>query len=200
MKESKQVYDDNLVKNIILCCNDFLSINTSESKRHMIMYVDIKISVDTNILTLEDSYISNGLLFKRPDATVRIGDNLALIYSKNYKLANDSIWLMHVYNMCKETTYETNFEIISWRRNIFKNIKYKNPNIKLNSFVIPEFYTRYGLNKYLFVKNKLISKSISDEIIYKYNFFPKNIDTPWMWEDKYYRRGLSNFVETDSIK
>ena len=200
IKESKQLYNDNLVKNIIICCSDFSGIDKSKDAKHMIIYVDIKISVDTNILILKDSYISYGLLLKRPDAIVKIVDNLALIYSKNYKLANDSIWLKHVYNMCKETTYETSFEIISWKRNIFKNINYKNPDIKLDSFNVPEFYTRYGSNKYLFVKNKLISKSISDEIIHKYNYFPKNIDTPWMWEDKYYRRGLDGFVQIDSIK
>jgi len=201
IKESKQVYDDNLVKNIILCCNDFWGFNnTTTNAKHMIMYVDIRISKDTDILILHDSYISNGLLLKRPDAIINIEDNLALIYSKNYKFANDSIWLKHVYNRCKEITYETSFEIISWQRNIYKNIHYKNPTIKLNGIVIPDSYHNYGPNKYLFVKNKLISKSISDEIIHKYNFFPKNIDTPWMWEDKYYRKGLDGFVQIDSIK
>jgi hypothetical protein len=198
--ESKQLYDDNLVKNIVMCCSDIWGFNNIIDAKHMIMYVDIKVLNDTNILKIEDSYTSYGLLLKRPDAIIKIGDNLALIYSKNYKLANDSIWLKHVYNRCKETTYVTSFEIVSWKRNIYKNINYKNSAIKLNGFVVPDSYHRYGPNKYLFVKNRLVSKSISNEIIHKYNFFPKNIDTPWMWEDKYYRKGLDGFVEIDSIK
>jgi len=198
--ESKQIFTNILAEDIILSCNDFRSTNHPDESKHMIIYIDIKISNDTSIFRMEDSYTFYGLLMKRPDAIVKIGENLALIYSKNYKLSNDSIWLEHVYNRCKETTYETNFEIISWKRNIYKGINYKNPEIKSNSFDVPEFYTRYGPNKYLFVKNKLISKSISDELIHKYNWFPKGINTPWMWEDKYYRRGLDRFVEIDSIK
>lgn len=198
--ESKQIFTDKLVKNIILSCNDFMYINKSDEIKHMIISVDIKTSNDTDILKMDDSYTSHRLLLRRPDAIARIGENIALIYTKNYKLANDSIWLKHVYNMCKETTYETSFEIISWKRNIYKRIDYKNPAIKLNGFVVPDSYHRYGPNKYIFVKNILVSKSISDEIIHKYNFFPKNIDEPWRWEDKYYRKNLVDFVEIDSIK
>ena len=198
--ESKQLYGDNLVKNIVACCSDIWGFNKTIDAKHMIMYIDIKISNDTSILIIEDSYTAYGLLLKRPDAILNIESNLALIYSKNYKLANDSTWLKHVYNMCKETAYETSFEIISWKRNIYKTINYKNPAIKLNGFVVPDSYHRYGPNKYLFVKNKLISKSISDEVIHKNNWFPKNIDRPWMWEDKYYRKGLLDFVEIDYIK
>lgn len=200
IEESKQLYNDDLIKNIIASCKDFWGLDIPNDIKHRIMYVDIHLSKDTNILILDDSYVSNGLLLKRPDALVQIGENLALIYSKNYKLANDSIWLKHVYNMCKKTTYETSFEIISWERNIYKDINYKNPEIKSDSYDVPEFYTRYGPNKYLILKNKLISKSISDEVIHKYNFFPKNIDSPWKWEDMRYRKGLMDFVETDSIK
>lgn len=198
--ESKQLYDNDLVKDIVMCCSDVWGFDNIIDAKHMIMYIDIKVSNDTNILKIEESYSSYGLLLKRPDAIIKIGDNLALIYSKNYKLANDSIWLKHVYNMCKETTYETSFEMISWKRNIYKRIDYKNPAIKLNGFVVPDSYHRYGPNKYIFVKNILVSKSISDEIIHKYNFSPKNIDEPWRWEDKYYRKNLVDFVEIDSIK
>jgi len=198
--ESKQIFTDILVDNIILSCNDFMSINQPDESKHMIIHIDIKISNDTSILRMEDSYTFYGLLLKRPDAIIKIGDNLALIHSKNYKFANDSIWLKHVYNICKGTAYETSFEIVSWKRNIYKNVKYENPALKSKGFIVPDSYHRYGLNNYLFVKNKLISKSINNEIIYKYNFFPKNIDRPWMWEDKYYKKGLDGFVEIDSIK
>ncbi|HLP06025.1 MAG TPA: hypothetical protein VK152_11420 [Paludibacter sp.] len=198
--ESKQLYDEILVENIISCCHDFWGSDSSENTKHKILYMDIKVSGDTDTFILKESYVSNGLLMKRPDAIVKTMGNLALIYSKNYKFANDSIWLKHVYNMCKETTYETSFEIISWKRNIYKRINYKNPAIKLNGFVVPDSYHRYGPNKYIFVKNILVSESISDEIIHKYNFFPKNIDEPWSWEDKYYRKNLVDFVEIDSIK
>jgi len=198
--ESKQIFTDKLVENIILSCSDFMFINKPVEFKHMIIYIDIKISNDTNIIRMEDSYTSYGLLHKRPDAIIKIGDNLALIYSKKYKFVNDSIWLKHVYNLCKETTYETSFEIISWKRNIYKGVNYENPALKSKGFIVPDSYHRYGLNNYLFVKNKLISKSISNEIIYKYNFFPKNIDRPWMWEDKYYKKGLDGYVEIDSIK
>ncbi len=74
--ESKQIFTDKLVENIILSSSDFMFINKPDEFKHMIIYIDIKISNDTNILRMEDSYSSYGLLLKRPDAIISLTERL----------------------------------------------------------------------------------------------------------------------------
>jgi len=180
--ESKQIFTEDLLDKTISCCNKYCK-NRSEDFKHMILMVDISIIKDTTSILIEDSYTSKyALLMKRPDAFIRLNNNLALLYSKNYTIANDSLWLEKVYDLCKKTTIVTDYKIVSWKKNIYKKIDCKNKTLNLMSFSIPDFYDPPKI-KYVFVNDTLKSIKIRSEIIHKYILTPKDVDQPWLWEE-----------------
>lgn len=180
ISESRKIFTTNLLGKINYCCIDFIKQGES---MHKILIVDISTHNDTVSIWIEADYDSYILLLKRPDGFIQYKDNLAFLFTRNYSLAKDTVWLDKLYSLSKKTTVVTTYSIVSWGKNIFRRNKYINENFnkKYNtSDPDSELYEPITY-KYIFINDVFKVRKIDFEIIHPNLYIPKDIDKPWTW-------------------
>jgi len=178
--ESRNIFTIDLIDKITYCCNDYIGDRTQR-----IIDVDISNTKDTlNIWVIEELF--SHLTSRRPDGFIQLKNNLAFLYSDNYSIVKDTVWLENLYSLSKICTCRTSYSMVSWKKNIYKNIDYINPDYKE---LADEFNPRYTKCesmsfKYIFVKGVFQTRKMEWQEIHTDYLYPKNVDTPWMWENE----------------
>lgn len=178
--ESRNIFTSDIIEKITYCCNDYIGDQTQK-----IINVDISKTNDTLNIWVIDELFSH-LTSRRPDGFIRLKNNLVFLYSDNYSIEKDTVWLENLYSLSKTYTCRTSYSMVSWKKNIYKNIDYINPNIK-------ELADKYNLRytkvesmsfKYVFVKGVFQNRKMDWQKIHTDYLYPKNINTPWLWENE----------------
>ncbi|MHB9143705.1 MAG: hypothetical protein ACYC25_17760, partial [Paludibacter sp.] len=178
--ESRNIFTKDLVEKITYCCNDYIGDVTQR-----IIEVDISKTNDTlNIWVIENLFTS--LNRRHPDGFIRLKNNLAFLYSDNYTIVKDTVWLENLYSLGKTNTCRTTYSMVSWDKNIYQSIDYINPNYKELADEFNPRHTKCESTplKYVFVNGAFKTKKMEWQTIHSDYLFPKNVDEPWMWENE----------------
>jgi len=186
--ESRNIFTKDLIDKITYCCNNYIGDVTQR-----IIEVDVSRTNDTlNIWVIEDLFSS--LQRRHPDGLIRLKNNLAFLYSDNYSIVKDTVWLESLYSLSKTNTCRTTYSMVSWNKNIYKRIDYINPIYKeLADENNPRYTKSEPMSfKYIFVNGVFQTRKMEWQNIHSDYLFPKNMDEQWMWEyEKIYRKNMS---------
>jgi len=176
--ESRNIFTTDLIEKITYCCNDYIGDRTQR-----IIDVDVSKTNDTlNIWVIESLFTS--LNRRHPDGYIRLKNNTAFLYSDNYSVVKDTVWLENLYSLGKMNTCRTTYSMVSWNKNIYKSIDYINPNYKeLADENNPRYTKSEPMSfKYIFVNGVFQTRKMEWQDRHPDYLFLKNVDQPWMWE------------------